>query len=238
MNGSIDWYCCPHFDSPSVFGAILDDKKGGRFQISAGPDGVRHKQFYWPSTNVLVTRFLLKDGIVELEDFMPAGLPSDSPEYHRVYRRIRCVRGAVRISVACRPAFDYGRQTHDTLIEANGAMFSAGSLTLALSTAVPLRDDGQGGVSAEFVLAEGKSQVFILGDDYADGVPCLPSEKDTEKFLHRTVQFWHDWLSACTYHGRWRDQVHRSALALKLLTFQPTGAIIAAPTTSLPEVIG
>ena len=132
MNGSIDWYCYPHFDSPSIFGAILDDKKGGRFQISADADDVRHKQFYWPSTNVLVTRFLLKDGIVELEDFMPAGLPSDSPEYHRVYRRIRCVRGAVRISVACRPAFDYGRQTHDTLIEANGAMFSAGSLTLAI----------------------------------------------------------------------------------------------------------
>jgi len=78
MNGSIDWYCYPHFDSPSVFGAILDDKKGGRFQISASPDGVRHKQFYWPSTNVLVTRFLLPDGIVELEDFMPTGLPSDS----------------------------------------------------------------------------------------------------------------------------------------------------------------
>jgi GH15 family glucan-1,4-alpha-glucosidase len=77
MNGSIDWYCYPPFDSPSVFGAILDDKKGGRFQISAGPDGVRHKQSYWPSTNVLVTRFLLPDGIVELEDFMPAGLPSD-----------------------------------------------------------------------------------------------------------------------------------------------------------------
>ena len=95
MDGSIDWYCCPHFDSPSVFGAILDDKKGGRFQISAGPDGVRHKQFYWPSTNVLVTRFLLPDGIVELEDFMPAGLPSDSLEYHRIYRRVRCVRGAV-----------------------------------------------------------------------------------------------------------------------------------------------
>jgi GH15 family glucan-1,4-alpha-glucosidase len=75
MNGSIDWYCYPHFDSPSVFGAILDDKKGGRFQISADADGVRHKQFYWPSTNVLVTRFLLADGIAELEDFMPAGLP-------------------------------------------------------------------------------------------------------------------------------------------------------------------
>jgi hypothetical protein len=110
----------------------------------------------------LVTRFLLKEGIAELEDFMPVGLPSGSPEYHHLYRRIRCVRGAVHISVACRPAFDYGRQTHDTLIDPNGAIFKAGSLTLALSTTVPLIDDGHGGVSAEFVLIEGKSQVFIL----------------------------------------------------------------------------
>jgi GH15 family glucan-1,4-alpha-glucosidase len=239
MNGSIDWYCYPHFDSPSIFGAILDDKKGGRFQISADADGVRHKQFYWPSTNVLVTRFLLQDGIVELEDFMPAGLPSDSPEYHNVYRRVRCVRGAVRISVACRPAFDYGRQTHETGIESNGAVFKADGLTLALSTTVPLRDDGHGGVSAEFMLAEGESQVFVLGEKIAEGrIPAPPSQQDADELLKGTVKFWHDWLSACTYHGRWRDQVHRSALALKLLTFQPTGAIIAAPTTSLPEVIG
>src|SRR5205807_8275698 len=101
MNGSIDWYCYPQFDSPSIFGAILDDQKGDRFQISADSDGVRHKQFYWPSTNVLVTRFLLKDGIIELEDFMPAALSSDSPEHNRVYRRIRCVRAAVRNLVAC-----------------------------------------------------------------------------------------------------------------------------------------
>src|ERR1700680_2291086 len=151
MNGSIDWYCYPHFDSPSIFGAILDDKKGGRFQISAGSQSVRHKQFYWPSTNILVTRFLLADGIAELEDFMPVGLPSDSPEYRHVYRRIRCVRGEVRISVACRPAFDYGRQTHATRIEANGATFKSDSLTLVLSTAVPLRNDGRGGGADEFV---------------------------------------------------------------------------------------
>src|SRR6267378_181058 len=239
MNGSIDWYCYPHFDSPSIFGAILDDNKGGRFQISAYADGVRHKQFYWPSTNVLVTRFLLTDGIAELEDFMPVGLPSDSPEYRHVYRRIRCVRGSVRISVACRPAFDYGRETHDTRIEANGATFKSHGLTLALSAAVPLRNDGHGGVSAEFMLSEGKSQVFILRDDCGEGgVPCPPSEEEAEELLRGTVKFWQNWLSACTYHGRWRDQVHRSALALKLLTFEPTGAIIAAPTTSLPEVIG
>src|SRR5437899_12518421 len=161
MNGSIDWYCYPHFDSPSVFVAIMDDTKGGRFQISAGPDEVRHKQSYWPSTNVLVTRFLLPDGIVELEDFMPAGLPSDSVEYHHIYRRVRCVRGAVRIWVACRPAFDYGRQVHEAAIETNGARFKSDSLTLALSTTVLLSYDGPGEVSAECECTESALLSFV-----------------------------------------------------------------------------
>jgi GH15 family glucan-1,4-alpha-glucosidase len=102
MNGSIDWYCPPQFDSPSIFGAILDQENGGRFQICPFAENVKHKQFYWPSTNVLVTRFLHADVIAELVDFMPVGLPSDSPWYDRLYRRIRCVRGSVRIGVACR----------------------------------------------------------------------------------------------------------------------------------------
>src|SRR5271168_927021 len=109
MNGSVDWYCSPNFDSPSIFGAILDDKKGGRFQITPVSDRLKCKQFYWPSTNILVTRFLHEDGIAELEDFMPAGLPADSQSYRHLHRRIRCVRGTVRISMVCQPAFDYGR---------------------------------------------------------------------------------------------------------------------------------
>jgi GH15 family glucan-1,4-alpha-glucosidase len=238
-NGSIDWYCYPHFDSPSIFGAILDDRKGGRFQISADGDGVRHKQFYWPSTNVLVTRFLQEGGIAELEDFMPVGLSYDAPGYHHLYRRIRCARGTVRISIVCHPAFDYGRRTHDTIIQPNGAMFNSDGLRLVLSTAAPLTSDGAGGVSAELVLTEGQSQIFVLRGDGADGdIPSPPSEKEAEELLHHTVKFWQDWLSASTYHGRWREQVQRSALVLKLLTFEPSGAIIAAPTTSLPEVIG
>jgi len=239
MNGSIDWYCYPYFDSPSIFGAILDDNKGGRFQICPVGDQVRHKQFYWPSTNILVTRFLLPDGIAELEDFMPVGLAADSPWYHHLYRRIRCVRGAVRIALICRPAFDYGRKSHETLPAANGVIFKSRSLTIALSGAVPLEQDGQGGVGAEFTLEEGKSQVFILRSQGTEGsVPYPPSEREAEELFQNTVKFWHNWLSGCTYHGRWREQVQRSALALKLLTFDPTGAIIAAPTTSLPEVIG
>lgn len=239
MNGSIDWYCYPHFDSPSVFGAILDDEKGGRFQICPAGDQSRHKQFYWPSTNILMTRFLLPDGIAELEDFMPVGLPPDSPWYHHLFRRIRCVRGAVRISLTCRPAFDYGRKSHETLFDDQGAIFNSGGLSMALSAAVPLSQDAKGGVTAEFTLEEGKSQVFIFREhETTQTVPDSPSDSEAEELFQRTVKFWRDWLSACTYQGRWREQVYRSALALKLLTFDPSGAIIAAPTTSLPEVIG
>jgi len=238
-NGSIDWYCYPHFDSPSIFGAILDDNKGGRFQIQAVGEDVRHKQLYLPSTNILVTRFLLRDGIAELEDFMPVGLPPDSRWYHHLYRRIRCVKGSVRIVVTCRPAFDYGRQRHDTALDASGALFTSPTLNIALITKVPLSEDGQGGVRGEFRLEEGQSNVFLLTPHNEEPcVPCAPTEQEAEELLHKTVNFWHGWLSACTYRGRWREQVERSALALKLLTFEPTGAIVAAATTSLPEVIG
>src|SRR5215467_9222206 len=106
IDGSVDWFCYPYFDSPSVFGAILDNKRGGYFQISAVGRNVKHKQLYWPSTNILVTRFLLADGIAEVEDFMPVGLPPGSAGYRALYRRVRSVKGSVRISVVCRPAFD------------------------------------------------------------------------------------------------------------------------------------
>jgi GH15 family glucan-1,4-alpha-glucosidase len=239
MNGSIDWYCYPRFDSPSIFGAILDDNKGGRFQICAMGNEIRHKQLYLPSTNILVTRFLLQDGIAELEDFMPVGLPPDSRWYHHLYRRIRCVRGTVRISLFCRPAFDYGRHGHDTVVDVNGAAFRSASLTIALCGAVPLKKDEQGGVVAEFTLEEGESRAFILRDQQTtDCLPCPPTEREAEELFQTTATYWRKWLSACTYHGRWREQVQRSALALKLLTYDPTGAIVGAPTTSLPEVIG
>ena len=163
INGSIDWFCYPYFDSPSVFGAILDDKKGGRFQISAIGDEVKRKQLYWPSTNVLVTRFLLADGIAELEDFMPVGLPPHAPGYRSLYRRVRSVKGTVRFEVVCRPAFDYGRLTHETtLLPGSGAVFNSNALRLSLCTTAPLYRDERGGVSGEFSLEEGKSMMFTL----------------------------------------------------------------------------
>jgi GH15 family glucan-1,4-alpha-glucosidase len=238
MNGSIDWYCYPYFDSPSIFGALLDDTKGGRFRISPVGDRVKHKQFYWPSTNILVTRFLLADGIAEVEDFMPVGAGISSPWYHYIYRRIRCVRGVMDFAVVCRPAFDYGRQPHETSIEPNGAIFSTEGMSFALSTAVPLQPAEDGGVSGQFRLEEGESRVFLFKNVEAVQCPCPPPEQEAEELFQATVKYWQKWLSACTYQGRWREQVQRSALALKLLTFEPTGAIVAAPTAGLPEVVG
>jgi GH15 family glucan-1,4-alpha-glucosidase len=242
VNGSIDWYCSPNFDSPSAFGALLDDRKGGRFQIAPIAEHVRRKQFYWPSTNILVTRFSHEDGIAEIEDFMPVGFDADSPSYHQLHRRVRCVRGTVRLSVLCRPAFDYGRAAHEVQIRDGVAIFNTGSGKdrFSLASDVPLKLEDGGGVSAEFDLEEGQSKTFIFQNDDGSGVPAtLPtSEAEAKEPFERTVKFWQNWLSKCTYRGRWRERIERSALALKLLTFEPTGAIVAAPTTSLPEVIG
>src|SRR5258708_2371796 len=167
MNGSIDWYCSPHFDSPSVFGAILDDEKGGRFQIVPVAERVKSRQFYWPSTNILVTRFLHEDGITELEDFMPVGLPADSKWYHHLYRRIRCVRGTVKIRMVCRPAFDYGRVAHEVPLQPHGATCVAGKQSLHLCCGQTLRRGEDGSVVAEGLLEEGKWQVFTVGDEQA-----------------------------------------------------------------------
>ena len=239
MNGSIDWYCSPNFDSPSIFGAILDDKKGGRFKIAPVADRVKSKQFYWPSTNILVTRFLHEDGIAELEDFMPAGLPADSEAYRQLYRRIRCVRGSVRMSLICQPALDYGRAQHEVRVGEQGASFCAGNQSFWICSAVPLEQSANGAVSAEFVLSEGESRTFVFTDNAKTKCDLQPpSEEEAEEIFQRTVKFWRSWLSASTYRGRWRERVERSALALKLLTFESTGAIVAAPTASLPEVIG
>jgi GH15 family glucan-1,4-alpha-glucosidase len=239
MNGSIDWYCSPNFDSPSAFGAILDDEKGGRFQIVPVAERVKSRQFYWPSTNILVTRFLHADGIAELEDFMPVGLPPESKWYHHLYRRIRCVRGTVKVRLVCKPAFNYGREPHQVTLQKTGAWFRSTSKSLYLCCNESLREEESGSVTAELVLEEGQSKVFTLSDEEASGdSPCPASEAEGEELFQHTVKFWHRWLSHSTYRGRWRERVERSALALKLLTFEPTGAIIAAPTSSLPEVIG
>ena len=246
MDGSIDWLCVPRFDSPSVFGAILDDAKGGRFRIAPPSDGVRYKQFYWPDTNILITRFLHPDGVGEIEDYMPVGGTEDSSA-DQLIRRVRVVRGQMPFRLECLPAFDYGRGSHRTTITEHGVRFESPDLSLGLASSVPLRPvspshsarSGEGdGVLADFSLAEGESATFVLRViDRESGGRC-PGTSEAERRFRETVDYWHRWLARCTYRGRWREIIQRSALTLKMLTYEPTGAMIAAPTTSLPERIG
>ena len=236
LDGSLDWLCLPRFDSPSVFAAVLDDRIGGRFRIAPATRDLRHKQHYWPDTNILVTRFLHPDGVAELEDYMPVG-PGSSPD-DQVFRRVRVVRGALPLRVECRPAFDYARAKHDTTVNEHGARFDGPGLSLGLAASVPLRRDGDGAVG-EFTLNEGEAATFILRLIGRDAPPGgCPGTGAAEERFRETVAYWQRWASHCTYRGRWREVVQRSALALKLLTYEPTGAIVAAPTTSLPEALG
>jgi GH15 family glucan-1,4-alpha-glucosidase len=235
--GSIDWLCFPYFDSPSVFGAILDDEKGGRFQIAPAVGEYRSKQLYWPDSNVLVTRFLCHSGVAEVTDFMPVGTPTERHARRCVVRQVKGVRGTLALRMNCTPALDFARVPHQAEVVPGGAWFRSPVVDLALGSDVPLRVEGDA-VVADFTLNEGEEASFALGEPGSnDGDLALPLGPRHE-LLRATIDYWHRWLSKCTYRGRWREMVHRSALVLKLLTFDPTGAIIAAPTCALPEEVG
>lgn len=234
-NGSIDWFCFPHFDSPSVFGAILDEHKGGYFRISPIVDEATRKQVYWPETNVLVTRFLSTDGVGEIIDFMPLAESRDSLPSHGLIRRVKVARGCMRFRVECVPAFNYGRDSHTVQIVTEGARFCSPKLNLGLASAIPLQTFSGNGVAAEFSLNEGQFQSFEL-HSLRDKIGL--TEEESEQLFRDTIHFWREWIAKCTYRGRWREMVRRSALVLKLLTFEPTGAIVAAATCSLPESLG
>ena len=237
-DGSIDWLCFPHFDSPSVFAAILDDGKGGRFKIAPASEGAARKQLYWPDTNVLITRFFTPDGVGEVIDYMPVGVPENGHGYHQLVRRVRVVRGEMGFRMECSPAFDYARAEHETEVTTEGAAFRTPDLCLGLSTSVPL-EQSAGSAFAEFSLEEGQAAVFVLREIEAGGdCDSSPSGEEEDELFRQTVEYWRRWLSKCTYTGRWREVVERSALALKLLTFEPTGAMVAAPTMGLPEGVG
>ena len=234
--GTIDWLCLPAFDSPSIFAAILDDEKGGHFSLH--PERYdRSQQLYLPNTNVLLTRFLSWEGVAEIMDFMPV-IESDSGR-HRLMRSVRVVRGNMSFEIECCPAFDYGRGNHRLSIGKTGAVFEASGLRLGLWSEVALHGIERGGTRARFTLREGEEAVFALGellgreepDAVFDGSSCSES-------LRQTIDYWRRWISKSDQHGRWRETINRSALALKLMVYQPTGAIVAAPTTSLPETIG
>src|SRR5579884_2761388 len=241
-NGSIDWCCIPRFDSPSVFGALLDARKGGFFQISPMIDeNVRmgKKQLYLPETNILITRFLTADGVGEITDFMPVKLSRVVDHQHNIMRSVSVVRGSLSFEMVCRPAFNFARDPHTIHLYENGVVFESQALCLGLYAPVQMHEDGSGGVRATFTLRAGESLHFLMESArHSDLIPRPLSMGEYREAFQKTLNYWRRWISQCQYSGRWREMVHRSALVLKLLTYSPTGAIVAAPTTSLPETIG
>jgi GH15 family glucan-1,4-alpha-glucosidase len=238
-NGSIDWFCPEKFDGPSIFAAILDDEIGGCFRVSVASERATLRQFYWPDTNVLITRFLCQEGVAEVTDYMPVGVPEDQQHERWLVRAVRMVRGSLSMRLFCQPAFNYARDDHDVQVTENGVVFTSDSYTFGLSCPMDLTVT-EGAVTAEFVLEESDTIVFSFQPLEQGAQECAPplSVAEEEELFQSTVEYWRAWLNRCSYTGRWREMVYRSALVMKLLTYKPTGAIVAAPTTSLPEDMG
>jgi len=234
-DGTIDWYCPERFDAPSVFASLLDAEKGGYFRIAPVNDGHTTKQLYFPDTNVLITRFLTPQGVGEVQDFMP--IHRDPHHRRRIARRVLCVRGEMDFGIECEPRFDYAREPHTTVVSEHGAVFQSAGMSMMLSVNQPLTATGQG-VKAQFRLCAGETSTCLLEVCESAALPDPIDEAAAGEAFNRTVRYWRGWLAKSTYRGRWREMVHRSALTLKMLTYRPTGALVAAPTTSLPEELG
>ena len=243
-NGTIDFFCCPRFDSPSVFCSLMDAEKGGYFRISPASDNYVTKQLYLPNTAILITRFMTPDGVGEVQDFMPVieGKPTDR---HKLVRQLRVARGQMKFVVELQPGFDYGRASHQVDISEHGAVFrTAGGMELTLHTAGRRYASQHGagveqvgdGLRATFTLREGETGGVVL--ESMGGEPRALTPQDLQRLADDTAAYWKAWLNRSTYTGRWREMVTRSAMTLKLLTYQPTGAPVAAATFGLPEQAG
>jgi pentatricopeptide repeat protein len=244
-DGTVDFFCCPRFDSPSVFASLLDADKGGYFKISPIADSYVSKQLYFPNTAMLITRFMTPDGVGEVLDFMPVieGGPTDR---HRLVRHLRVARGTMQFRIEVQPRFDYGRAVHTTDITDNGAVFrTAGGMELTLHTAG--RDQARDGNADVQQVGDGLLATFTMreGDrgrgavlESMGGQPRALPASELEGLAQETAAFWKGWLNHSTYTGRWRETVTRSAMTLKLLTYEPTGAPVAAATFGLPEEAG
>ncbi|MBX2841119.1 MAG: glycoside hydrolase family 15 protein [Flammeovirgaceae bacterium] len=237
MDGSIDFMSFPHFDSPTIFAAILDDKKGGRFKIAPILKGAKQKQIYLPNTNVLMSRFLSKEGVAEIIDYMPVEQDDVS---HELVRKVSTIRGEVHYEMICDPQFDYGRATHTVEQKSDGVLFTSNgddNLKLFLRCSIPV-EVVEGKAIVKFTLHAGETASFIL-EQYNLGVhpPSAAPDFVEESFIN-TVNYWRKWIRRSNYKGRWREMVNRSALTLKLLTSQKYGSVVAAPTFGLPEEIG
>jgi len=244
-DGTVDFFCCPRFDSPSVFASLLDSDNGGHFRIAPVADHYVSKQLYFPSTAMLITRFMTPDGVGEVLDFMPVieGEPTDR---HRLVRYLRVARGTMRFRVDIRPRFNYGRDKHKVELTNEGAIFrSAGGMELTFHTAGQTGpaegrtfiEQVDGGLRASVSMREGESGRGVMLESNG-GQPRAVSPAELQRLADDTAAFWKGWLARSTYTGRWREMVTRSAMTLKLLTYEPTGAPVAAPTFGLPEQAG
>jgi GH15 family glucan-1,4-alpha-glucosidase len=244
-DGVLDWFCCPRFDSPSVFASLLDADNGGFYRIAPDRDDYVSRQLYLPDTAILVTRFMTPDGVGEVHDFMPV-TGSTPTDRHRLVRNIRVVRGVMRFAIEIQPRFDYGRKPHKMDITENGVVFASDVLELTVHGIAPEGASlAKSGISLERAgdglrwtrtLREGEIGGVVL--ESMGGTPRRVTPEETQQLADDTARFWRDWLHRSSYRGRWREMVNRSAMTLKLLTYAPTGAPVAAPTTGLPEQAG
>ncbi|MEO0322064.1 MAG: glycoside hydrolase family 15 protein [Myxococcota bacterium] len=235
-DGAIDWMCVPRFDGPSVFGAILDADRGGLTAITpVGP--FESLQRYDPRTNVLETLFRNESGAVRLDDFMPW---TDDPRsgIQEVHRRVACMEGQMTLEIVFDPRFGYGAATTHIAREEHGLLATGAGERLAavLGAQVRWEERSAGGLSARITLSRGESVWMVLSGNAPR--PERISAYRSYELLRVTRKRWRAWCEQLDYDGPWRHHVVRSALLLKLLSYAPTGAMVAAPTTSLPEWIG
>ncbi|MFE7954501.1 glycoside hydrolase family 15 protein [Streptomyces sp. NPDC057413] len=244
-DGSVDWFCAPRFDSPSVFGALLDKDKGGHCTIRPAHGTYATKQLYLPDTAILVTRFMTEAGAGEVIDFMPVTGTSATSK-HRLVRMVHCVRGRMTFDIEVQPRFDYGRKDHRLHLSEHGAVFAQdGGPALTVHPVrepederlVDLLVDRYDTLHLTLTLEAGQERGLVL-EWGAEGPPRVMRVAEYRELFHETVMFWRSWLRQSRYTGRWRETVERSAITLKLMTFAPTGAVVAAPTTALPEQLG
>lgn len=247
IDSSIDFFCFPEFDSPTVFAALLDPDKGGTFSLQPHLEDMTSKQMYVAETNILTTRFLSESAAAELTDFMPVNIDRQKNE---LVRTINVIHGAVSFELVCQPAFDYARCGHRVEIEDKQARFIPEDErfpVLLLKSTVPLESLGNA-ATARFRLSENDRAAFVLSSpDEASNerVGCeknrnlpLVDFDDVTRDLDETLRFWRSWIGKSTYTGRWREAVNRSALVLKLMSSRRHGSLVAAPTFGLPEHIG